>query len=218
MISFLAIKKRACQGPHNPCLFSAALAANDPFWGVTFLHKWNTLEQKSCACQSKCDSKHPPCLRQTRRCCWSPSPWLTFGIASRQTPSLSLKWQQLAAGAKRRGYFECARGQTERGRSTWGEGGTERATGAWSGKQREGRARRSGIIRSLCGPLKRLRRKPTDGPSVPRHLGKGDTRAHTHTHLKDAVVKADKQVPFGHRCILKKERWTDRKYEKLEAG
>ena len=41
---------------------------------------------------------------------------------------------------------------------------------------------------------------------------------HTHTHLKDAVVKADKQVPFGHRCILKKERWTDRKYEKLEAG
>lgn len=35
------------------------------------------------------------------------------------------------------------------------------------------RARRSGIIRSFCGPLKRLRRKPTDGPSPPRHLGKG---------------------------------------------
>ncbi len=44
-----------------------------------------------------------------------------------------------------------------------------------------GRARRSGIIRSLCGPLKRLRRKPTDGPSAPRHLGKGDRHIHTHT-------------------------------------
>lgn len=173
-------------------------------------------------CLSKqCDSKHPPSLRQTRRCYWSPSPWLTFGIALHQTPSLSLKWQQLAAGAKRRGYSERARGQTERGRSTWGEGGTERATGAWSGKQREGRARRSGIIRSLCGPLKRLRRKPTDGPSVPRHLGKGDTRTHsnTHTHTPDGCCSESRQASAsGHRCILKKERWTDRKSEKLEAG
>lgn len=39
-----------------------------------------------------------------------------------------------------------------------------------------GRARRSGIIRSLGGPLKSLGRKPTDGHLAPRH------HAHIHTH------------------------------------
>ena len=57
--------------------------------------------------------------------------------------------------------------------------------------EKEG-ARRSGIIRSLCGPLKRFRRKPTDGSSALRHHGKGNALIHTATHLRDAPVKRDK--------------------------
>lgn len=49
------------------------------------------------------------------------------------------------------------------------------------GPEREpswGRARRSGIIRSLCGPLKRLQRKPADEFSAPRYLGESDEQTH----------------------------------------
>lgn len=53
------------------------------------------------------------------------------------------------------------------------------------------RARRSGIIRSLCGPLKRLRRKPADGTSALTHLGKESTyKRHILTlpHLWDVLT------------------------------
>lgn len=80
-----------------------------------------------------------------------------------------------------------------------------------------GRARRSGIIRSLCGPLKRLRRKSTDGPSAPRHLVI-HTYTYTHTvHLRDAVVKADKQVTVDTGVFGRKKEGPTEKNERLEA-
>lgn len=113
---------------------------------------------------------------------------------SRLKHLLCLKWQQLAAAAEQRSYFERARGQTERGRQCIRreEG---RASCRGLEQEEEGwRSRRSGIIRSLCGPLKGLRRKPADGTSALTHLGKGGTyKRHTLTralsHLWDVLVK-----------------------------
>lgn len=123
---------------------------------------------------------------------------------SRLKHLLCLKWQQLAAVAKRRGYFERARGQTE-----WGRQCVRREEGRASCRvpehEDEGwRARRSGIIRSLCGPLKGLRRKPADETSALTHLGKGGTyKRHTFPgalpHLWDVLVKWGK--------MWNKEKW-----------
>lgn len=58
------------------------------------------------------------------------------------------------------------------------------------------RARRSGIIRSLCGPLKRLRRKLADGTPALTHLGKeGTYKKHFLTralpHLWDVLANTN---------------------------
>lgn len=121
---------------------------------------WN----KELPLSKQCDSKH---LRQTRRCC-SPSPWLTFGTALPQTSPLS---EMAAISSCRR-----ARGQAEWGRQRVRREETRASCRGPEWEEERWRARRSGIIRSLCGPLKRLRRKPADGTSALTHLGKGHIR------------------------------------------
>lgn len=117
-----------------------------------------------------CDYKTPTLPWQKHRCCWSSSPWLTFRMVLHPMPALSLKWQQLVSGAFRVVILKVCRGkQSEKwvGWGTWERhGGPE-----WEVKIRG--ARRSGIIRSLCSLLKRLRRKPTDGPSTLRPYSTG---------------------------------------------
>lgn len=207
---FSAIKA-ILSASYHPCLFPALPAVNDRVWSITFLHKWNTLKQRVVPVKAMW-FRTPTKPRQTRRCYWSPSPWLTFGIALHQTPPLSLKRQQLAARAKRRGYFERARGANGARKERMGREETWASHRGLGRTAERGRARRSGIIRSLCGPLKRLRRKPTDGPSAPRHLRKGDT--HTHSHTPEGCCSKSRQTSDSrHVRIWKKERWTDRKNE-----
>lgn len=79
-----------------------------------------------------------------------------------------------------------------------------------------GRARRSGIIRSLGGPLKSLGRKPTDGLLAPRHHA--HTHPHTHTHLRDGLVKGHKHVTVGTGVCGRREYQQEKKIERLEAG
>lgn len=88
---------------------------------------------------------------------------------------LCLKWQQLAAVAEQRGYFERARGQAQWGRQHVRREETRVSCRGPEWEEERWGARRSGIIRSLCGPLKRLRRKPADGTSALTHHGKGGT-------------------------------------------
>lgn len=133
---------------------------------------------------------------------------------SRLKHLLCLKWQQLAAVAERRGYFERARGQTERGRQLVRR---EEGLASCRGPEREEegwRARRSGIIRSLCGPLKGLRRKPADGTSPLTHLGKGGTyKRHTLTgalpHLWDVLVKWEGEKWNKEKWPTREKKWLD---------
>lgn len=147
------------------------------------------LETKSCCCQSNVI----PNTSDRHAGVAAPLLGWPSGL-SRLKHLLCLKWQQLAAVAKRRGYFVRVRGQTERGRQ---RGRREKGRASCRGPEREEegwRARRSGIIRSLCGPLKGLRRKPADGTSALTHLGKGGTyKRHALTealpHLWGVLVK-----------------------------
>ena len=162
------------------------------------------LETKTCACQSNVIPNTHQASTDTQVLLESFS--LTdLPDCLAPNKSLSLKWQQLVTGAKRRGYFERAQGQPERGGSEWARAETR---AIHRGPEREagrGRARRSGIIRSLCGPHKRLRRKPTDGPSAPRHLGKGDRHTLTHTQTPEGCCSEHRQrSDSGHRCIWRK--------------
>lgn len=141
--------------------------------------------------------KHPPtqsALADTRRCYRSPSPSLTFKIAREPNAVFVSEWQQLADGAKQKGYFKRLRGAN---RECTGRKKTKVSRGCLEWEAKRGRARRSRIIRSLCGPLKRLRRKPTDGSSAARHLGRNGvyTDPHTNTHLRDVKQQNKWQQP-----------------------
>lgn len=111
-------KSNLASGPHHPRLLSVLPAANERFWSITFSHKWSTLKQRTCACQSNVipdtHNRHAGVIR-TLLLDWPP------GLSRTKIPSLSQKWQQLVAGAKRRGYFERARGQTEQEKGVRGE-------------------------------------------------------------------------------------------------
>lgn len=115
---------------------------------------------------------------------------------------LCLKWQQLAAVDVRGGKQSEGRQRVRREETRASCRGPEWEEERW-------RARRSGIIRSLCGPLKRLRRKPADGTSALAHLGKG--------HIRDIH-----SIELCHTCGMvkwaKQRKMTNRRNKWLESN
>lgn len=198
---------------NSSSLFAVLLAVNDRFWSITFLHKWNTLKQRVVPVKAMwfqtptTDTQvllEPFSLTDLRDCLAPNTVFVSeMAVISGWSQAEGLFWTCEGANRARK---ECM-GRKE----TW----ASRRGLEWEAEK--GRARRSGIIRSLCCLLKRLRRKPADGPSAPRHLGKGDTHTQIHTHtltlLNTWVMQKRKQINKWEwtQVYLKQRKMTNRK-------
>lgn len=172
------------------------------------------LETKSCACQSNVIPNTHQDLTDTQVLL---EPFSLTDLQDSLAPNTVFVSEMAAISgwSQAEGLFWTCKGANRARKECMGREETWVSHRGPEWEAERGRARRSGIIRSLCGPLKRLRRKPTDGPSAPRHLGKGDTRTHTHTLTyctpEGCRSESRQKSDSGHRCIWKKERRTDRK-------
>lgn len=105
----------------------------------------------------------------------------------------------------------CSKGANRARKQCMGRGMTQASGRGLEWEAKRGRVRRSGIIRSLYGPLKRLRGKPTDGPLASMHLRKDGTSTglctHSPAHQRGLVEKADKQVQVSIGVLSTKIRW-----------